>query len=72
MGNELASRHQGVIEAVEESVFERLTEDADAAREVIQELYWGRERLLRQQTESPLADCNQVGTVLYACGIVEF
>ena len=52
MGHELASRHQDVIEAVEESVFKRLTEDADAARDVIQELYQRRERLLRQQTDS--------------------
>jgi len=52
MGNELASRHQDVSEAVEESVFKRLAEDADAAREVIRELYRGRESLLREQTES--------------------
>lgn len=52
MGNELASRHQDVSEVVEESVFKRLTEDADAARDVIRELYQGRERLLREQTES--------------------
>jgi hypothetical protein len=52
MGYELASRHQDVIEAVEESVFKRLTEDAEAAREVIQELYRRREELLKEQTAS--------------------
>jgi methyl-accepting chemotaxis protein len=52
MGHELASRHQDGIEAIEESVFKRLAEDADATREVIQELYRRREELLKQQTES--------------------
>jgi hypothetical protein len=52
MGNELASRHQDVFEAVEASVWKQFTEDAEATRGVIQELHRRREELLRQQIES--------------------
>jgi hypothetical protein len=49
LGHHLSSRQFEADPALEENVFKKLTDDADAARDVIRGLYQERERALRHQ-----------------------